>query len=175
MSVSDKKPETPFWIAAMIPIGLLIAFFGIRAAGTASPLGTVVFFVAIAIVVIGFVAAKSSARSQQEQAFEAQLRNSATTGGPATQSGGFTFVTVAPGRVAKVAQPGSASTRSRRIPNDVVAEVFRRANGQCEECGATTDLQIDHIVPFSKGGSNSAENLQVLCRRCNLRKGNLRL
>ncbi len=42
----------------------------------------------------------------------------------------------------------------------------------CPNCGRNTrDLQIDHIVPRAQDGRNSRGNLQVLCRRCNLKKG----
>jgi 5-methylcytosine-specific restriction endonuclease McrA len=42
----------------------------------------------------------------------------------------------------------------------------------CAHCGATEDLTGDHIVPRSKGGRAVRENVQVLCRPCNARKGN---
>tara|TARA_X000001036_G_scaffold170698_1_gene161458 strand:- start:143 stop:721 length:579 start_codon:yes stop_codon:yes gene_type:complete len=45
----------------------------------------------------------------------------------------------------------------------------------CQLCGATKEdgmLEVDHIVPRSKGGSNHPENLQVLCSRCNRAKSN---
>lgn len=76
-----------------------------------------------------------------------------------------------------VEEPSAAltpSARSRRIPNDAVAEVMRRDRGACVECGAESDLQLDHIVPFSMGGSNVADNLQVMCGPCNRSKGALR-
>lgn len=37
----------------------------------------------------------------------------------------------------------------------------------CSDCGATTDLCADHIVPRSQGGANVLSNYRVLCRRCN--------
>jgi len=45
---------------------------------------------------------------------------------------------------------------------------------QCQYCGrrpSQRDLNVDHIVPRSRGGQDSWENLVVSCRTCNLRKG----
>lgn len=42
----------------------------------------------------------------------------------------------------------------------------------CNHCGATDDLEIDHIWPLSKGGLHWEVNLQVLCSHCNKKKGN---
>lgn len=39
--------------------------------------------------------------------------------------------------------------------------------GHCLRCGATENLTRDHVVPLSRGGSNSIDNLQPLCGRCN--------
>lgn len=63
--------------------------------------------------------------------------------------------------------------RREHIPARLRHEVFRRDNYRCRECGATnkeTTLEIDHIVPVSKGGSNSLSNLQTLCKKCNRAK-----
>jgi len=62
--------------------------------------------------------------------------------------------------------------------------VFLRDNFTCQVCGlrpvASMDgyrrpdlhqLHVDHIHPFSKGGLTAFDNLQTLCRRCNLSKG----
>jgi len=40
----------------------------------------------------------------------------------------------------------------------------------CAYCGATGDLTVDHVVPFSRGGRNVPENLTTACRSCNSRK-----
>ena len=42
----------------------------------------------------------------------------------------------------------------------------------CAICGSKKSLNIDHIVPISKGGENRIENVQILCFSCNRKKSN---
>ena len=62
--------------------------------------------------------------------------------------------------------------RREAIPRAVQREVWQRDGGRCVECATKEKLCFDHIVPFSRGGSNSVRNLQLLCELCNLSKGN---
>lgn len=58
------------------------------------------------------------------------------------------------------------------IPEHVKATVFRRDNGTCRQCGYIGEyIEYDHVIPRSKGGQNTVDNIQLLCRKCNLRKG----
>lgn len=41
---------------------------------------------------------------------------------------------------------------------------------QCEQCGGTYQLEFDHIVSRARGGGDSADNLQLLCRKCHSKK-----
>ncbi|MGP5287222.1 HNH endonuclease [Glutamicibacter arilaitensis] len=59
----------------------------------------------------------------------------------------------------------------RGIPDEVKLLVMQRDGGQCSHCGASSELQYDHIIPISRGGSSNAENLQILCGPCNRAKG----
>ena len=51
--------------------------------------------------------------------------------------------------------------------------VLKRDNYRCCKCGASpstdhaVELEVDHIVPVAKGGTNDSENLQTLCQNCN--------
>ena len=62
-------------------------------------------------------------------------------------------------------------SRARKIPNSTRNYILNRDGYRCKKCGSTSNLQIDHIYPFSQGGGNEASNLQVLCRNCTLSKG----
>lgn len=64
----------------------------------------------------------------------------------------------------------SKSNSRRRIPDDVQVAVFSRDGGQCVKCDSNEELHFDHVIPFSKGGSDTVENIQILCRTCNLKK-----
>jgi len=57
------------------------------------------------------------------------------------------------------------------IPDDVKLLVWARDGGACVKCGSRSELQFDHIIPLSRGGGDHAENIQLLCRSCNLKKG----
>ena len=43
--------------------------------------------------------------------------------------------------------------------------------GKCAYCNSTERLVVDHIKPYSKGGTHDLENLQCLCWPCNSKKG----
>ena len=58
------------------------------------------------------------------------------------------------------------------IPKTTQREVWQRDGGKCVDCGTKEQLCYDHIIPFSRGGSNTVRNIQLLCERCNLTKGN---
>ena len=62
------------------------------------------------------------------------------------------------------------SSRSRHISESVKDSVWNRDGGKCVECGSNENLEFDHIIPFSKGGSNTKRNIQLLCEVCNRSK-----
>lgn len=50
--------------------------------------------------------------------------------------------------------------------------VFNRDGRMCQICGTDEgEMHIDHIISRKSGGNHSLENLRVLCKLCNLRKG----
>lgn len=50
-------------------------------------------------------------------------------------------------------------------------ELLRLATSPCAHCGATENIQFDHIISLAMGGRTSIGNLQSLCRYCNMSKG----
>ena len=84
---------------------------------------------------------------------------------------------VASGNVRSQSAPPTrvlAEGASRRIPAATRDAVFTRDRGRCayvgptgKRCDATHNLEIDHIVPYARGGPNTIENLRLLCERHN--------
>lgn len=81
--------------------------------------------------------------------------------------------------VEKVTQPQQVKRRTRREISD--RQRFRilvRDGFRCRACGASpliqagVELHVDHILPWSKGGETTDENLESKCKQCNLGKGN---
>ena len=64
-----------------------------------------------------------------------------------------------------------------RIPRDTHRRkitrraVFARDDWTCQYCGARSNLTVDHVIPRSKGGSSSWDNIVASCAPCNRRKG----
>jgi hypothetical protein len=69
-----------------------------------------------------------------------------------------------------------AKNKRRSISQRLRVDVLIRDNYTCQMCGVGRQdgaiLEIDHIHPVSKGGTNDPKNLQVLCRECNGGKSN---
>jgi 5-methylcytosine-specific restriction endonuclease McrA len=62
--------------------------------------------------------------------------------------------------------------RPARHPAFTRFNVFLRDRFQCQYCGAREDLTFDHVVPRSKGGRTTWENVVAACAPCNLKKAN---
>lgn len=57
------------------------------------------------------------------------------------------------------------------IPDSLRGEVFERDGWRCRRCGSEENLRVDHIWPYSRGGTDALDNLQTLCDPCNSEKG----
>jgi 5-methylcytosine-specific restriction endonuclease McrA len=62
--------------------------------------------------------------------------------------------------------------RPARFPAFTRFNVFLRDRFECQYCGVGDDLTFDHLVPRSRGGLTTWDNVITACSTCNLRKGN---
>ena len=63
----------------------------------------------------------------------------------------------------------------RNIPRHIMLRVVRRDNNQCQICSRIlkdNEIEFDHVIPVSKGGSSEEHNIRVACFECNRRRSN---
>ena len=73
-----------------------------------------------------------------------------------------------------IACDGRLSVPQRSLPPLTNRALFRRDRNLCLYCGGhfhDTELTRDHVVPRSRGGADSWDNVVAACRRCNHQKG----
>jgi len=82
--------------------------------------------------------------------------------------------TVRPQKTSRYGRSERAEEHSRHIPASTRDAVFKRDKDRCTyvgsngvRCGAKHHLQIDHVVPYARGGTNGVHNLRLLCERHN--------
>lgn len=66
-----------------------------------------------------------------------------------------------------------SAERIWKVPPVTRRELLRRDHYQCQYCGARKKLTIDHVVPRSRGGKHTWDNVVIACESCNTRKGDL--
>jgi hypothetical protein len=91
----------------------------------------------------------------------------------ATRRGVSTWISLGADRDQAIAAalPLLRAIRRGADPKATRAAIMQRDGYRCTYCGATRDLELDHFIPQARGGSHSARNLVVACRRCNAAKG----
>ena len=55
-------------------------------------------------------------------------------------------------------------SKAQLLEREAIKAIYNHA---CAGCGSPLDLEIDHVIPVSKGGPDTRENKQVLCHHCN--------
>ena len=73
--------------------------------------------------------------------------------------------------------PNRLGAKINRTPvtGGIRYDVIARAKGLCQACGVSSNtrpIDVDHIIPTSRGGTNELDNLQALCYKCNREKNN---
>jgi 5-methylcytosine-specific restriction endonuclease McrA len=62
--------------------------------------------------------------------------------------------------------------RHWKLPPVGRREVLGRDGHRCQYCGSNKRLTLDHVIPKSKGGPHTWDNVVTACEPCNLKKGN---
>lgn len=81
--------------------------------------------------------------------------------------------------IPEIGSGSSIKHKTKRDPSDrLKVQVLMRDGNRCRICGVECsgglhNIHFDHIIPWSKGGETTLDNLQVLCSACNEAKGNM--
>ncbi|GAB4304345.1 MAG: HNH endonuclease [Oscillatoriaceae cyanobacterium] len=65
----------------------------------------------------------------------------------------------------------TGTERIWKVPPVNRREVLRRDRHKCQYCGTTKNLTLDHVMPKSRGGTHTWDNVVAACSSCNCRKG----
>jgi len=59
-----------------------------------------------------------------------------------------------------------------KLPKGIIKNLLAKQNNRCACCGVVFEglYHLDHIVPISRGGKNTEDNVQLLLPKCNLQK-----
>lgn len=60
--------------------------------------------------------------------------------------------------------------KTRYITREIKDAVLKRDGHKCVDCDSKENIEFDHIMPVSRGGDSTIENIQLLCRSCNRKK-----
>lgn len=89
------------------------------------------------------------------------------------KAAGFLCDANSPEPAERVATPAQAAGwGSRHISDKVKRAAWARDKGVCCHCQSPENIEYDHVIPVSRGGSSTLENIQLLCRGCNRKKRN---
>ena len=69
-----------------------------------------------------------------------------------------------------LAEESVTSQPRERLSPELRRAVWTRDQGRCARCGNRERLEFDHIIPVSRGGSNTERNIELLCEVCNRAK-----
>ncbi len=65
----------------------------------------------------------------------------------------------------------TTAERLWKLPSVSRRELLRRDGHRCQYCGSSKQLTIDHVIPRSKGGTHTWDNVTIACETCNHKKG----
>lgn len=74
-------------------------------------------------------------------------------------------------RVIRLVEYIALPLKRMRITHPTRNMIYQRDDHKCQYCGSTRHLTIDHVLPRSKGGEDTWENMVVACSTCNTKKG----
>jgi hypothetical protein len=164
----DRRYNNPYRLTGHGRVQVL-KWLGVTAVWLAALAATNWLLILVALVLTWLAAGRPGMRHASQRA--------ATSGYGGTITPGFEAAHgISPEQVAAQWQPEIPANapvgerNSRTIPQDVKVAVAARDGGRCRECGSTEDIHFDHVIPWSRGGANTVNNIQLLCGPCNRAK-----